>query len=63
MFIRCRNTLSGHEASLPVEVVDLDVMPAWVPLNGATPTDLPEDPTYNTAPPKKSATSDTKKEN
>lgn len=63
MFIRCRNSLSGHEASIPVDLILTGAMSVWVPLEGAEPSATPADVTYYTAPPpQKSAKSDTNKE-
>ena len=61
MWLRCRNSQSGHEASIPVDLVQIGAMPDWAPIKGAEPCAMPAEPTYNTAPPKKkSAKSDTK---
>ena len=60
MWLRCRNTQSGHEASIPVDLVEIGAMPDWTPIKGAKPCAMPADPAYNTAPPEKSAKSDTK---
>lgn len=44
MFIRCRNKLSRHEASIPVEL--LDDLTDWKPIRNAEPTEYPQSPTY-----------------
>jgi hypothetical protein len=50
MFLRCRNTLSGHEASIPRDLVKTGAMPDWAPLKGAKPTALADEPVYHTTP-------------
>ena len=60
MWLRCRNSQSGHEASIPVDLVEIGAMPDWAPIKGVKPSAMPADPAYNTAPPEKSAKSDTK---
>ena len=58
MWLRCRNSQSGHEASIPVGLVEIGAMPDWAPIEGAEPSAMPADPVYNTALPEKSAKSD-----
>lgn len=49
MWLRCRNTLSGHEASIPVDLVES--LTDWTPLEGAEPSATFADATYDTASP------------
>lgn len=48
MWLRCRNTLSGHEASIPVDLVQS--LTDWTPIEGAEPSDTFADATYNASP-------------
>jgi|GEM_PF-3686222 len=48
MWLRCRNNMSGHEASIPVGLVES--LTDWTPLKGAKPSDTFEDASYNTEP-------------
>lgn len=44
MWLRYRNRLSGHEASLPVEVGPH--LPDWEPVDDAEPSEDFQEPTY-----------------
>ncbi len=51
MWVRCRNALSGHEASIPVGLLDPEAeepLTDWVPLGG--PSDVFEEPAYGLHP-------------
>lgn len=50
MWLRCRNTRSGHYASVPVDLVESGAMPDWAPIPGAEPTQAADEPMYNTTP-------------
>lgn len=50
MWIRCRNTKSGHEASIPTGLLDSGAMSDWKPIKGAEPSAMPGGPTCNTPP-------------
>ena len=58
MFMRCRNTKSGHEASIPLGLVESGAIPDWKPIKGEEPSATPAEPTHRTTP-QKSAKSDT----
>jgi len=51
MWLRCRSSQSGHEASIPVDLVESGAMPDWTPLKGAEPSATFADPSYSTATP------------
>lgn len=46
MFIRCRNALTGAEAGIPADLIAIDAVPVWEPIEGAAPQPLPGDVVY-----------------